>query len=64
MYSSHSYFASRLAVLSNDTNRAIKFIRRSFANGIPLRLIKADTFLEKGLRPDQLQREINKLLKI
>jgi DNA-binding NtrC family response regulator len=28
------------------------------------RWIKADTFLEKGLRPDQLQREINKLLKI
>lgn len=28
------------------------------------RWIKADTFLEKGLRPDQLQREISKLLKI
>jgi len=26
--------------------------------------IKADKFLEKGLRADQLQREINKLLKI
>jgi DNA-binding response OmpR family regulator len=26
--------------------------------------IKADLFLEKGLRPDQLHREINKLLKI
>jgi len=26
--------------------------------------IKADLYLEKGLRPDQLQREINKLLKI
>ncbi|HBF87485.1 MAG TPA: response regulator [Bacteroidales bacterium] len=26
--------------------------------------IKADLYLEKGLRPDQLHREINKLLKI
>lgn len=26
--------------------------------------IKADVYLEKGLRPDQLHREINKLLKI
>jgi DNA-binding NtrC family response regulator len=26
--------------------------------------IKADTFIEKGIRPDQLEREINKLLKI
>ena len=26
--------------------------------------IKADKYLEKGLRPDQLHREINKLLKI
>lgn len=26
--------------------------------------IKADKFLEKGIRPDQLQREINKLLRI
>ncbi|MEZ5083113.1 MAG: response regulator [Bacteroidales bacterium] len=26
--------------------------------------IKADQYLEKGIRPDQLQREINKLLKI
>jgi DNA-binding response OmpR family regulator len=26
--------------------------------------IKADTFMEKGIRPDQLEREINKLLKI
>jgi DNA-binding NtrC family response regulator len=26
--------------------------------------IRADKFLEKGLRPDQLEREINKLLKI
>jgi DNA-binding response OmpR family regulator len=26
--------------------------------------IKADQYLEKGVRPDQLQREINKLLKI
>jgi len=26
--------------------------------------IKADIFLEKGIRPDQLQREINKLLEI
>ncbi len=26
--------------------------------------IKADLYLEKGLRPDQLQREINKLLKM
>ncbi len=26
--------------------------------------IKADQYLEKGLRPDQLQREINKLLKL
>lgn len=26
--------------------------------------IKADKFLEKGIRPDQLEREINKLLKI
>jgi CheY-like chemotaxis protein len=26
--------------------------------------IKADKFMEKGIRPDQLQREINKLLKI
>ncbi len=26
--------------------------------------IKADVYLEKGLRPDQLQREINKLLKL
>ncbi len=26
--------------------------------------IKADLFLEKGIRPDQLQREINKLLEI
>ena len=26
--------------------------------------IKADKFLEKGLRPDQLQREINKLLRV
>lgn len=26
--------------------------------------IKADLLLEKGIRPDQLQREINKLLKI
>ncbi len=26
--------------------------------------IKADKMLEKGIRPDQLQREINKLLKI
>lgn len=28
------------------------------------RWIKADTFIEKGIRPDQLEREINKLLKI
>jgi len=28
------------------------------------RWIKADLFLEKGMRTDQLQREINKLLKI
>jgi len=28
------------------------------------RWIKADKFLEKGIRPDQLEREINKLLKI
>jgi len=26
--------------------------------------IKADQYLEKGIRPDQLQREINKLLKL
>ncbi|HAQ37779.1 MAG TPA: hypothetical protein DCX89_05155 [Saprospirales bacterium] len=26
--------------------------------------IKADIFIEKGIRPDQLQREINKLLEI
>lgn len=26
--------------------------------------IKADKFMEKGIRPDQLQREINKLLKM
>lgn len=26
--------------------------------------IKADKYIEKGIRPDQLQREINKLLKI
>jgi len=26
--------------------------------------IKADKFLEKGIRPDQLEREINKLLKV
>ena len=26
--------------------------------------IKADTFIEKGIRPDQLEREIHKLLKI
>ncbi len=26
--------------------------------------IKADLYLEKGIRPDQLQREINKLLKL
>jgi len=26
--------------------------------------IKADSYLEKGIRPDQLHREINKLLKI
>jgi two-component system alkaline phosphatase synthesis response regulator PhoP len=26
--------------------------------------IKADTFIEKGIRPDQLEREINKLLKL
>ena len=26
--------------------------------------IKADSYLEKGLRPDQLHREINKLLKL
>jgi DNA-binding response OmpR family regulator len=26
--------------------------------------IKADQYLEKGIRPDQLQREINKLLKV
>jgi two-component system, OmpR family, response regulator len=26
--------------------------------------IKADKFIEKGIRPDQLEREINKLLKI
>lgn len=26
--------------------------------------IKADTFIEKGIRPDQLEREINKLLKV
>ncbi len=28
------------------------------------RWIKADLYLEKGIRPDQLQREINKLLKL
>lgn len=28
------------------------------------RWIKADKFLEKGLRPDQLHREINKLLRL
>ena len=28
------------------------------------RWIKADTFIEKGIRSDQLEREINKLLKI
>ena len=27
------------------------------------RWIKADLYLDKGIRPDQLQREINKLLK-
>jgi hypothetical protein len=56
MYSSHSYFASRIAVLSNDTNRALKFIRRSITNGIPLRLIKADTFLIVATKYKQWER--------
>ncbi len=36
----------------------------SLENESDKKWIKADVYLEKGLRPDQLQREINKLLKL
>lgn len=36
----------------------------SLETGNDKRWIKADKYIEKGIRPDQLHREINKLLKV
>jgi len=43
---------------------AVTGLNFSLETGNDKRWIKADKYIEKGIRPDQLHREINKLLKI
>ncbi len=48
-------------ILATAVSSATGFV---FDNEANTSWIKADAFLEKGIRPDQLQREINRLLKL
>ena len=43
---------------------AVTGLNFNIETGSDKRWIKADKYIEKGIRPDQLHREINKLLKV
>jgi len=51
-----------LMMENEDSGFILSYKMKRLYPDVPI--IKADLFLEKGMRVDQLQREINKLLKI
>ena len=51
-------------VIITTSVTSVTGLKFSLETGNDRRWIKADKYIEKGIRPDQLHREINKLLKV